>query len=57
MSEKTMTSTDVISFYTELDKRGIEIWIDGGCGVDALLGKQTRPHEDLDIVIQQKELQ
>ena len=57
MSEKTMTSTDVISFYTELDKRGIEIWINGGWGVDALLGKQTRPHEDLDIVIQQKDLQ
>ncbi|UCB43774.1 MAG: nucleotidyltransferase family protein [Dehalococcoidales bacterium] len=52
-----MTSTDVIAFYTELDRMGIQIWIDGGWGVDALLGEQTRPHADLDIVIQQKDLQ
>lgn len=57
MSEKIMTSMDVINFYIELDNLGIEIWIDGGWGVDALLGEQTRPHTDLDIVIQQKDLQ
>lgn len=27
------------------------MWVDGGWGVDALLGKQTRPHSDLDVVI------
>jgi lincosamide nucleotidyltransferase A/C/D/E len=57
MPKPVMTSTDVIDFYTELDKMGIKIWIDGGWGVDALLGEQTRPHADLDIVIQQKDLQ
>jgi lincosamide nucleotidyltransferase A/C/D/E len=57
MSEKIMTSTDVINFCMQLDNLGIEIWIDGGWGVDALLGEQTRPHGDLDIVIQQKDLQ
>ena len=57
MSVLETTSTDVISFYIDLDNRGIEIWIDGGWGVDALLAKQTRPHKDLDIVIQQKDLQ
>jgi lincosamide nucleotidyltransferase A/C/D/E len=51
-----MTSNDVINFYTKLKNLGIEIWIDGGWGVDALLGEQTRPHTDLDIVIQQKDL-
>ena len=25
--------------------------MDGGWGVDALLGEQTRPHEDLDLVV------
>lgn len=29
----------------------IPVWIDGGWGVDALLGRQTRPHSDLDIII------
>ncbi len=53
---KKMTATDVIKFYTDLGKSGMGIWIDGGWGVDALLGKQTRLHADLDIVIEQKDL-
>ena len=53
---KKMTATDVIKFYTDLEKSGIGIWIDGGWGVDALLGKQTRLHADLDIAIEQKDL-
>lgn len=28
---------------------GIEAWIEGGWGVDALLGEQTRAHGDLDL--------
>ncbi len=40
-----------------MQNAGIEIWIDGGWAVDALLGKQTHPHADLDIVIQQKDVQ
>jgi lincosamide nucleotidyltransferase A/C/D/E len=31
-------------------------WIDGGWAVDALLGKETRPHEDLDIAIQHADI-
>jgi lincosamide nucleotidyltransferase A/C/D/E len=55
--EKITSLADVVIFYTELNKMGIQIWIDGGWGVGALLGEQTRPHADLDIVIQQKDLQ
>jgi len=51
-----MTSIDVIDLYKKLDALGIKIWIDGGWGVDALLGKQTRLHEDLDIALQQKDV-
>jgi lincosamide nucleotidyltransferase A/C/D/E len=51
-----MIAADVISLYTELESLGITIWIDGGWGVDALLGEQTRPHHDLDITIQQKDV-
>jgi len=39
-----MTSIDVIDFYIKLENLGIEIWFDGGWGVDALLSEQTRPH-------------
>lgn len=31
--------------------QGIEIIIDGGWAVDALLGYQSRPHEDLDLAV------
>jgi lincosamide nucleotidyltransferase A/C/D/E len=33
-----------------LDKAGVRAWLAGGWGVDALLGEQTRPHQDLDLV-------
>jgi lincosamide nucleotidyltransferase A/C/D/E len=49
-----MTPVDVMDVYTSLENLGVESWIDGGWGVDALLGEQTRPHKDLDIAIQQK---
>jgi len=51
-----MTSLDVIGLYTSLENLGVEIWVDGGWGVDALLGEQTRPHKDLDITLQQKDI-
>lgn len=46
----------VVKFIQSLEQRGISIWIDGGWAVDALLEQQTRRHEDLDIVIQEKDL-
>jgi lincosamide nucleotidyltransferase A/C/D/E len=51
-----MTSFDVVDFYRVVSNVGVEIWIDGGWGVDALLGDQTRPHSDLDIAIQEKDI-
>ncbi len=43
-------------FSSQLAELGVKIWLDGGWGVDALVGHQTRPHSDLDIVIQKKDL-
>lgn len=51
-----MLSKDALELYDSLERIGVQIWIDGGWGVDALLGEQTRPHKDLDIAIQQKDL-
>ena len=56
MVKISMISEHVLNFYNQLKNLGIEIWIDGGWGVDALVGKQTRPHNDLDIVIQRKDI-
>lgn len=30
--------------------------VDGGWGVDALLGEQTRPHADMDVAVQHKDV-
>jgi lincosamide nucleotidyltransferase A/C/D/E len=51
-----MTAADVIGLHAALEDLSIAVWIDGGWGVDALLGKQTRPHKDLDIVVQQQDV-
>lgn len=51
-----ISQEDVMELYQELARHGIEIWLDGGWGVDALLEVQTRPHSDLDVVVQQEDL-
>ena len=51
-----MEKKDVVDLYKLLEENGIEVWIDGGWGVDALLEKQTRPHKDLDIAVQWKDV-
>lgn len=47
-----MTEADVCAFLDLVESLGIEIWLDGGWAVDAWLGRQTRPHADVDIVIE-----
>ena len=49
-----MTANEVVELYRKLGDLGIAIWIDGGWGIDALLGRQTRPHDDLDVAIENK---
>ena len=46
-----MTAEMVHWFLDLFNELGIEVWIDGGWGVDALLGECTREHQDLDIII------
>ena len=51
-----MSAQDVVKLYDLLEANGIHVCIDGGWGVDALLGRQTRAHGDLDIAIQHKDV-
>jgi lincosamide nucleotidyltransferase A/C/D/E len=46
-----MRASDVVELLGWLERYGIDVWLNGGWGVDALLGHQTRDHEDLDITI------
>jgi lincosamide nucleotidyltransferase A/C/D/E len=52
-----MTADDVSGFLGLMDAHGIRVWLDGGWGVDACLGYQTRHHFDLDIVIEERHLE
>ena len=46
-----MEAGDVLAVLDRLESAGVRNWIDGGWGVDALIRRQTRDHEDLDLVV------
>jgi lincosamide nucleotidyltransferase A/C/D/E len=46
-----MDASDVVELLDFLEQNGLEVYVDGGWAVDALLGKQTRDHDDLDVAI------
>ena len=45
----------VLAVLDGLAAAGVEGWLAGGWGVDALLGRQTRQHNDIDVVIDDAE--
>jgi lincosamide nucleotidyltransferase A/C/D/E len=47
---------DVHELLDALAEAGVEVWIDGGWGVDALVGEQTREHDDLDVVVRSEQV-
>jgi lincosamide nucleotidyltransferase A/C/D/E len=49
-----MEAEDVVTLLNALEQERIGVVVDGGWGVDALLGHQTRQHDDLDIAIENK---
>ncbi len=46
-----MTGEDVVAMLALFEAHDLNVTVDGGWAVDALLGEQTRPHGDLDIAI------
>lgn len=46
-----MTSEEVVRILDALEGAGLTVWVDGGWGVDALVGRTTRTHADLDLAI------
>lgn len=46
-----MTAAEVVQIVAWLDANGVVYQVNGGWGVDALVGRQTRPHQDLDVFI------
>jgi hypothetical protein len=46
-----MSLGEVLAVLDAVRSVGCRFWIEGGWGVDALVGHQTRPHRDVDIDI------
>lgn len=46
-----MQSKDAVQIINWFNQADISVWLDGGWGVDALVGRQTRTHSDLDVVV------
>ena len=51
-----MEPDDLVALLDDLDASGAAYWLDGGWGVDALLGEQTRAHADVDLVVSRADL-
>jgi lincosamide nucleotidyltransferase A/C/D/E len=45
-------AADVVEVVSLLQAAGARVWIVGGWAIDALLGRETRPHGDLDLVVE-----
>ncbi|MDD2285483.1 MAG: aminoglycoside nucleotidyltransferase [Eubacteriales bacterium] len=48
-----VTKTDAVEIITYAEENEISIWIDGGWGVDALIGEETRVHNDIDLFVEE----
>ena len=44
-------ASEVLRVVAALQSAGVSAWLLGGWGVDALLGRETRRHSDLDIAV------
>lgn len=51
-----MTIDDVIAILRRFEQNQMDRVIDGGWGVDALLGELTRLHSDLAIAVERKDV-
>jgi 2'-5' RNA ligase superfamily/Aminoglycoside-2''-adenylyltransferase len=52
-----MSGESVLAIMDTLQAAGVRCWISGGWGVDALAGRCTRTHRDLDLVIEEQDRQ
>jgi lincosamide nucleotidyltransferase A/C/D/E len=52
-----MTAERALALWDLLTQVGVDVWVDGGWGVDALVGEQTREHGDLDLGVARPDLE
>lgn len=54
-SQRDLGASDVVEILGWLEDAAVNVWVDGGWGHDAVLGEQTRRHDDLDLIVDSEE--
>ena len=49
-----VTCFDVCEILEMLSEASVKVFLDGGWGVDALIGRETRTHNDIDLFVEKK---
>ena len=57
MQLQDMTAESAVELFEALERKGAQPCVGGGWGVDALLGRQTRDHSDLDLMLPAADLE
>jgi lincosamide nucleotidyltransferase A/C/D/E len=52
-----MQASTVAMIVSGLEAAAIAVWVDGGWCIDALLGRQSRPHSDLDLAVDRRNVE
>ncbi len=50
-----VTVPDACEILEMLSEASIKVFLDGGWGVDALIGRETRIHNDIDLFVEKKD--
>lgn len=50
-----VSEKDAAEILAWAEEHRIRVRLDGGWGVDALLGRQTRPHNDIDLFVERRQ--
>ena len=50
-----VTCFDVCEILEMLSEASVKVFLDGGWGVDALIGRETRTHNDIDLFVEKKD--
>jgi lincosamide nucleotidyltransferase A/C/D/E len=46
-----MSAAPATAVLDHLEARAVVVWLEGGWGIDALLRRETRAHDDLDVIV------
>ncbi|WP_442920489.1 nucleotidyltransferase domain-containing protein, partial [Methanobrevibacter sp.] len=50
-----VTYFDACEILEMLSEASVKVFLDGGWGVDALIGRETRIHNDIDLFVEKKD--